>query len=395
MDDTQTPNTGDVARQAPVSSLEATMSKGALAVLVEDVFGAFQRHGVADDFDRPSDAIDALVEKARADGAAAVQADVESYKRMFTTAVSELAQISAAVGTPDDEALNYNGPENILARIRDLQAGTGLFSPAVLAELPGVTRDLVFHVAVALADKLLAAHRKGWRRWERNDWLDECREQLLQHIAKGDPLDVIVFAAFLWHHGESTRPGHDAEIQTQRARFAIDGALALGAQNESPPPAGHWLTRYWDLARSVARLDFERDDAVSRLRDLLGQNNAPVLRDAEEVKRIPTPDEARKSWGVAVYAGGIDLCTLSHDGGMSSLVDLAGYADIVRSAARALRVFIGPAEAPDVPWPECSGDPACCPENEGYGCCKPNPEASNVVKPAPESSATDAKGDQT
>jgi hypothetical protein len=29
------------------------------------------------------------------------------------------------------------------------------------------------------------------------------------------------------------------------------------------------------------------------------------------------------------------------------------------------------AEPPE--WPECSGDPACCPENEGYGCCKPNP----------------------
>jgi hypothetical protein len=24
-------------------------------------------------------------------------------------------------------------------------------------------------------------------------------------------------------------------------------------------------------------------------------------------------------------------------------------------------------------YPECSGDPASCPENEGYGCCKPNP----------------------
>jgi hypothetical protein len=26
-------------------------------------------------------------------------------------------------------------------------------------------------------------------------------------------------------------------------------------------------------------------------------------------------------------------------------------------------------------FPECSGDPASCPENEGYGCCKPNPAA--------------------
>lgn len=23
-------------------------------------------------------------------------------------------------------------------------------------------------------------------------------------------------------------------------------------------------------------------------------------------------------------------------------------------------------------WPECSGDPASCPENEGRGCCQPN-----------------------
>jgi hypothetical protein len=26
-------------------------------------------------------------------------------------------------------------------------------------------------------------------------------------------------------------------------------------------------------------------------------------------------------------------------------------------------------------YPECSGDPASCPENEGFGCCKPNPTA--------------------
>lgn len=27
-------------------------------------------------------------------------------------------------------------------------------------------------------------------------------------------------------------------------------------------------------------------------------------------------------------------------------------------------------------YPECSGDPASCPENEGHGCCKPNPKCS-------------------
>jgi hypothetical protein len=29
--------------------------------------------------------------------------------------------------------------------------------------------------------------------------------------------------------------------------------------------------------------------------------------------------------------------------------------------------------------PECSGDPASCPENEGYGCCKPNPKDASPI----------------
>jgi len=34
------------------------------------------------------------------------------------------------------------------------------------------------------------------------------------------------------------------------------------------------------------------------------------------------------------------------------------------------------------PWkleyPECSGDPASCPENEGRGCCQPNPSRTSI-----------------
>jgi hypothetical protein len=36
--------------------------------------------------------------------------------------------------------------------------------------------------------------------------------------------------------------------------------------------------------------------------------------------------------------------------------------------------YRAPIEEP-ADFPECSGDPASCPENEGYGCCKPNPVA--------------------
>ena len=68
------------------------------------------------------------------------------------------------------------------------------------------TEDLVDRFAVALKEKLLAAQGKYSYAvgWADSDWMDECREALLEHIAKGDPRDIAAYCAFLWHHGEST-----------------------------------------------------------------------------------------------------------------------------------------------------------------------------------------------
>jgi hypothetical protein len=38
----------------------------------------------------------------------------------------------------------------------------------------------------------------------------------------------------------------------KRAADAIIGALALGAQDSSPPPEGHWLQQFWDMGRAEA-----------------------------------------------------------------------------------------------------------------------------------------------
>jgi hypothetical protein len=38
----------------------------------------------------------------------------------------------------------------------------------------------------------------------------------------------------------------------KRAADAIIGALALGAQDSSPPPEGHWLQQFWDIGRTEA-----------------------------------------------------------------------------------------------------------------------------------------------
>jgi len=53
--------------------------------------------------------------------------------------------------------------------------------------------------------------------------------------------------------GTQASPKHldDPRLQ-QLFGDAIEGALALGYQNSSPPPDGHWLARFWDIGRAEA-----------------------------------------------------------------------------------------------------------------------------------------------
>jgi hypothetical protein len=73
-------------------------------------------------------------------------------------------------------------------------------------ELHSITKNLVVRFARAMAKKLLAAEKKyGYSiGWSSPDWMDECRARLLEHVAKGDPVDVANYCAFLWFHGTST-----------------------------------------------------------------------------------------------------------------------------------------------------------------------------------------------
>lgn len=78
--------------------------------------------------------------------------------------------------------------------------------PLARAGLCKETSLLVCRFADALADKLAASERKyGYSDdWLRTDWMDQCRENLVKHVQKGDPLDVAAYCAFLWHHGQTT-----------------------------------------------------------------------------------------------------------------------------------------------------------------------------------------------
>lgn len=76
-------------------------------------------------------------------------------------------------------------------------------------DLHPATKKLVFQFAMALADKLHSAEQKyGYSDgWLTDDWMDECRAKLLEHIEKGDPRDVAAYCAFLWHHKQPTYTG--------------------------------------------------------------------------------------------------------------------------------------------------------------------------------------------
>ncbi len=54
------------------------------------------------------------------------------------------------------------------------------------------------------------------------------------------------------------------------------------------------------------------------------------------------------------------------------------FADAVTFHERCLatiKQLVSKQQRSESSWPECSGDPASCPENEGYGCCKPKAQA--------------------
>jgi len=41
--------------------------------------------------------------------------------------------------------------------------------------------------------------------WLMHDWEDECRENMMSHIEKGDPKDVAIYAMFMMFRGWSTK----------------------------------------------------------------------------------------------------------------------------------------------------------------------------------------------
>lgn len=89
------------------------------------------------------------------------------------------------------------------------------------------TESLVQRFAAAMRNKLARAERKyGYSNlWMNDNWMDECRAKLVEHLHKGDPLDVANYCAFLWHHGAHCKPVQEAK--PEKAQPISDAMMDL------------------------------------------------------------------------------------------------------------------------------------------------------------------------
>ena len=153
----------------------------------------------------------------------AEHSDIQDQWKIICTALRSHAGASGPDSAPAEMA-DWIG-EIIAANVymdNDGVAGISTAAEAIAAALAPMpverealhpdTRNLVDKLSSALAAKLRRAEvkYKYSNGWLVDDWEAECRIHLQRHIEKGDPLDVVAYAAFIWARGWSTA-GPDSE----------------------------------------------------------------------------------------------------------------------------------------------------------------------------------------
>lgn len=92
--------------------------------------------------------------------------------------------------------------------------------------------------AAVMKRKLEMARAKGRKGWQTAD-PEDLRQQLREHIDKGDPIDVAVYCMFLWHGGNTTRQtpvGINGLTEEETAATAsVSGLQANGGKTGWPP----------------------------------------------------------------------------------------------------------------------------------------------------------------
>ena len=101
------------------------------------------------------------------------------------------------------------------------------------------TESLVQRFAAAMREKLAKAEKKyGYSNlWKNQDWMNECRAKLIDHLHKGDPLDVANYCAFLWHHGAHCKPVVEQEAKPAAWVYTINKSHSVFSAEKPPEDA--------------------------------------------------------------------------------------------------------------------------------------------------------------
>lgn len=184
-------------------------------------------------------------------------------------------------GKPFDPALIEGLPQAITNRIQLTEEGTMAFVYGAGPEREfigmvssytealrllvkdkdeGIGRDithLVLKTAAEMEHKLLKSElkRDTGGVWRNTMWYDELKEELLKHVYKGDPVDVLIYCAFAIYHGWDIRPAHPSYP------VKID-----------PTPL---LSQHYDTSTEMGRIRTDLDN-FNRLLKVWGTENEPT-----------------------------------------------------------------------------------------------------------------------
>lgn len=123
------------------------------------------------------------------------------------------------------------------------------------------TKKLVSEFAEAIAEKLRGAEIKyGYRDgWRTQDWREECKQHLHNHIAKGDPLDVAAYCAFMWRRGWVTA-NDPTSVKTPTERPAGSNAdewhLYLAENTDALPMVAVGIAESMEAAAAAIWTEF-------------------------------------------------------------------------------------------------------------------------------------------
>jgi hypothetical protein len=170
------------------------------------------------------------------DASMAAEAEKRGYKRGWNDQRDFPKLRTAAPFTAEDASMAGGAEERKLS---------DSVSP-LTAELHPDTAMLVNSFAISLAHKLLRAEQKyGYSNgWLKDDWEAKCRSDLLEHVHKGDPLDVAAYAAFCWARGWSTTPADprpDPREALREARFLEARLSEFENEDLSEEAARAWM----------------------------------------------------------------------------------------------------------------------------------------------------------